>query len=130
VLDFAFRYGGFYEGSLRQFEPAFTLKPTVHLAFVFQMERDEASLPQGSFVTQLFSAHLSYNFSPNVTWSNLVQYDSDSRLLGFQSRFRWIVKPGRDLFVVAGRGWFRRFDGDYVPAFDKASAKVQYTLRL
>jgi len=130
VIDFAFRYGGFYEGRLRQFQPVLTLKTNRHLAFIFQMERDEASLPQGRFVTQLFSGRLNYNFSPNVTWSNLVQYDSESRLLGFQSRFRWIVKPGNDLFLVVGRGWFRRDDGDYVPSFDKASAKLQYTFRL
>ena len=130
VLDFAFRYGGFYDGRLRQFQPALTLKPNGHLAVVLQMERDEASLPQGSFVTQLYSGRLNYNFSPNVTWSNLVQYDSESRLLGFQSRFRWIVKPGNDLFLVVGRGWFHRFDGDYIPNFDKASVKVQYTFRL
>ena len=130
VVDFAFRYGGFYGGRLRQFQPALTLKPNMHLALVFQMERDEASLPQGNFVTQLFSGRLNYNFSPNVTWSNLVQYDSESRLLGFQSRFRWIVRPGNDLFLVVGRGWFRRDAGDYVPSFDKASAKLQYTFRL
>ncbi len=130
VVDFAFRYGGFYEGRLRQFQPALTLKPNKHLALVFQMERDEASLPQGNFVTKLFSGRLNYNASPNVTWSNLVQYDSDSRILGFQSRFRWIVKPGSDLFLVVGRGWFRRQDGDYVPSFDRGSAKLQYTFRL
>ncbi len=130
VVDFAFRYGGFYGGRLRQFQPVLTLKPNMHLALVFQMERDEASLPQGNFVTQLFSGRLNYSFSPNVTWSNLVQYDSESRLLGFQSRFRWIVRPGNDLFLVVGRGWFRRDAGDYVPSFDKASAKLQYTFRL
>jgi uncharacterized protein DUF5916 len=130
VVDFAFRYGGFYEGRLRQFQPSLTLKPNKHLSLVFQLERDEASLPQGHFVTQLFSGRLNYNVSPNVTWSNLAQYDSDSRILGFQSRFRWIVKPGNDLFLVIGRGWFRRQDGDYVPSFDKGSAKLQYTLRI
>jgi len=130
VVDFALRYGGFYAGHLRQYQPALTLKPNRHLALAVQMERDEVSLPQGHFVTQLYSGRLNYNFSPYVTWSNLVQYDSDSRLLGFQSRFRWTLRPGNDLFVVVGRGWFRRDDGDYVPSFDRASAKLQYTFRL
>ncbi len=130
VVDFAFRYGGLYQGSLRQFQPALTLKPNGHFAIVFQMERDEASLPQGRFVTQLFSGRLNYNFSPNLAWSNLVQYDSESRVLGFQSRFRWTLRPGNDLFVVVGRGWFRRHDGDYLPSFDTGSAKLQYTFRL
>jgi uncharacterized protein DUF5916 len=130
VVDFALRWGGFYRGSLRQYQPVLTLKPNIHLAIVLQMERDEGSLPQGDFVTQLYSGRLDYNFSPNVTWSNLVQYDSPSRILGFQSRFRWILRPGNDLFFVVSRGWFRRFDGDYVPSFDRGSAKLQYTIRL
>jgi hypothetical protein len=130
VVDVAFWYGGFYRGRLHQLAPSLTLKPNAHVSLVFQMERDEASLPQGDFVTQLFSGRFNYNFSPNATWSNLVQYDSESRILGFQTRFRWTVRPGSDLFVVVSRGWYRRFDGDYLPSFDKGSAKVQYTIRL
>lgn len=130
VVDLAFWYGGFYRGRLRQFEPGLTLKPNAHVSLVFQMERDEASMPQGDFVTQLFSGRFDYNFSPNVAWSNLVQYDSQSRILGFQTRFRWTLRPGRDLFVVISRGWYRRFDGEYLPSFDKGSAKLQYTIRL
>jgi uncharacterized protein DUF5916 len=130
VVDFAFRWGGFYGGSLRQYQPVLTFKPSMHLAVVLQMERDEGSLPQGDFVTRLYSGRLDYNFSPNVKWSSLVQYDSPSRILGFQSRFRWILRPGNDLFLVVSRGWFRRFDGDYLPSFDRGSAKLQYTIRL
>ena len=72
-----------------------------------------------------------YNFSTNVSWANLVQYDSESRILGVQSRFRWILKPGNDLFIVLNRGWYRReFDNRYLPSFDKGSVKLQYTFRL
>jgi len=130
VVDFAYRWGSFYDGTLRQYQPGLTLKPSTHVAVVLQMERDEGTLPTGRFVTQLFSGRLDYNASPNLTWSNLVQYDSISRILGFQSRFRWILKPGNDLFLVVSRGWFRRSDGEYVPSFDTGSAKLQYTIRL
>jgi hypothetical protein len=130
VVEAALWWGGFYGGSLRQLESQLTLKPSTHVALALQMERNDAQLPQGDFVAQVFSARLDYNASPNVTWSNLVQYDSDSRILGFQSRFRWILKPGSDLFLVVGRGWYRRFDGDYLPSFDKGSVKLQYTIRL
>ena len=130
VIDCAFWYGGFYGGRLRQIAPGLTLKPNAHVSLAFQMERNDASLPQGDFVTQLFSGRVNCNFSPNLAWSNLVQYDSESRILGFQTRFRWTLRPGNDLFVVVSRGWYRRFDGDYLPSFDKGSAKLQYTLRL
>ena len=70
-----------------------------------------------------------YSFSPDVSWSSLVQYDSESRLLGAQSRFRWILKPGNDLFVVVNRGWVRTPDDRTELAFDRAAAKLQYTFR-
>lgn len=130
VLDLAFHWGSFYGGRLRQYEPALTLKPNTHLSLELEMERNEAKLPQGDFTTQLFSGRVAYNFSPDLAWSNLVQYDSESRILGFQSRFRWTLRPGNDVFLVVSRGWFRQFDGDYVPSFDSGSAKLQYTLRL
>jgi hypothetical protein len=130
VLDVAFHWGSFYGGRLRQYEPALIFKPNTHLSVELEMERNEAKLPQGDFTTQLFSARVAYNFSPDLAWSNLVQYDSDSRVLGFQSRFRWTLRPGNDVFLVVSRGWFRRFDGDYVPSFDSGSAKLVYTLRL
>jgi hypothetical protein len=130
VVDFAYRWGSFYGGTLRQYQPGLTVKPNTHVLVALQFERDEGALPQGDFVTQLFSARLAYNFSPNLSWSNLGQYDSQSRILGFQSRLRWTLRPGDDLFLVVSRGWFRREDGSFLPSFDKGSAKLQYTWRL
>lgn len=130
VVDFAFWWGGFYEGTLRQIEPGVTVKAGRHFSAAVLMERNEASLPQGRFVTQVFSGRLEYNRSADLSWSNLVQYDSVSRILGGQSRLRWTIKPGNDVYLVVSRGWFRRFDGRYLPEFDRASAKLQYTFRL
>ena len=39
---------------------------------------------------------------------------ADRRLV--QSRFRWILQPGNDLFLVLNRGWFRTFDGGRIRA--------------
>jgi hypothetical protein len=122
--------GSFYDGTRRQIQMGLTLKPSTHLAFNLEGERNNVSLPGGDFFTTVFSANGDYNFSPNVFWANLIQYDSESRELGLQSRFRWILKPGNDLFVVVNRSWYREFDGDYHGIFDKGSAKLQYTFRL
>jgi hypothetical protein len=69
------------------------------------------------------------NLSPDLSWANLVQYDSESRLLGLQSRFRWIVRPGNDLFLVVNRGWTRPEEGRLVPEFDRGTLKLQATWR-
>jgi hypothetical protein len=58
-----------------------------------------------------------------------MQYDNESRILGFQSRFRWILKPGNDLFLVLNRGWYRTYEHTYESSFDRATVKLQYTFR-
>ena len=107
------------------------LKPNTHVAFAVEITRNSVSLREGSFPAQVVTVRANYNFSPDVSWANLVQYDNESRIMGVQSRFRWILRPGNDIFFVINRGWYRReFDGRYLPNFDKGSLKLQYTFRL
>jgi hypothetical protein len=130
VVSIETGWGGFYNGTRRQVQISLTLKPSTHFAFGFEGERNDISLPTGGFFTTVFSVRADYNFSPNASWANLVQYDSESRELGVQSRFRWILKPGNDLFLVVNRGWYRDFEGAYHRSFDRGTVKFQYTFRL
>jgi hypothetical protein len=122
--------GGFYDGTRRSVQVSLTLKPSTHLALGLDTERNDISLPGGDFTTTVVSGRFDYNFSPNVSWANLVQYDSESRELGLQSRFRWILTPGTDLFLVYNRGWYRDDRSRYLPTYDRGSVKFQYTFRL
>ena len=130
VVDAALWWGGFYDGTRRQIELGITLKPSTHVAVSMQTERNDVTLPQGTFYTQVITARADYNFSADVSWANLVQYDNESRIAGLQSRFRWILRPGNDVFLVVNRGWVRTLDDSrFEPSFDRGSAKVQYTFR-
>ncbi|MGE5358469.1 MAG: hypothetical protein ACM3NQ_05575, partial [Bacteroidales bacterium] len=131
VLQSEMTWGGFYSGTRRELVFGAELKPSTHLAFGVEVERNDVTLIEGAFETQVVTVRVNYNFSPNVSWANLVQYDNESRVLGVQSRFRWILKPGSDFFLVLNRGWYHReLDGRYLPYFDKGSVKLQYTIRL
>ncbi len=130
VVALSTNWGGIYDGTLRQTQARLTLKPGAHVGAVLSFERNSGSLPAGKFVAHIFSARLDVNASPDLAWSNLVQYDSDSRLLGVQSRVRFTLRPGSDLFVVFDRGWLRTPESRYRPSFDRGSAKLQYTVRL
>jgi hypothetical protein len=58
---------------------------------------------------------------------NTVQYDTVTRALGWQSRFRWIERPGNDIYFVYTRNWV---DLNRWSAFDqKAAAKIVTTYR-
>ena len=122
-------FGGFYNGTSRELELGLTIKPSQHLLLGLRAERADVELKQGKFFKQLFSLQTDYNFSPNVSWANLVQYDNESRILGFQTRFRWILTPGSDLFLVLNRGWFKTYESNYVSQFDRGTVKLQYTFR-
>jgi hypothetical protein len=105
------------------------VKPNSHLSIAVSVDRNNIVLAGGGFNTQVVTARADYNFTPNVSWQNLQRYDSESRLLGFQSRFRWILRPGNDLFLVVNHGWVRTFDDRFESSFNRASSKLQYTLR-
>jgi hypothetical protein len=130
VIDMAWWWGGFYGGTLDQLEFGATLKPSRHVALSVQAERNTVALPEGLFTTDILALKADYNVTPNLSWANLAQYDNESSVAGWQSRFRWILQPGNDLFLIINRGWRRTLDESrFEPLFDRASAKLQYTFR-
>lgn len=129
VVDVTYWWGGFYDGTRKQTGVGLTLKPSAHLAIALRADRNDVDLKEGRFYTQVVTARADYSFTPNVTWQNLEQYDNESKVLSYQSRFRWILKPGNDLFIVVNRGWVQNVDGRFDSIFERASSKLQYTFR-
>ena len=123
------RWGSFYDGDLTRLEGDLVLKPSAHVLVGLGGEWSRGTLRAGRFTAKVLAGRLELNLSPNLGWASLVQYDSDSRELGFQSRLRFRIRPGSDLFVVFNRGWVHEADGVYRPYFDRGSAKIQHTFR-
>jgi len=124
-------FGSYYSGRAQEINLILNYKIAPRLQGSFLIQQTFARLPQGNFVARIFTARLNYSLTPFVTFSNLVQYDNDSRNLGWQSRFRWILKPGSDLFLVFNQGWQQKPGGGfhYDTADTKLAAKIQYTFR-
>jgi hypothetical protein len=69
-------------------------------------------------------------FSPFITLTNNVQYDTQSSVLGWQSRFRWIIKPGSDRYIVYTHNWLDDAVLNRFATLDKRFAsKALYTYR-
>jgi hypothetical protein len=85
-------------------------------------------LDEGSFLTHLFSLRSEINFSPDVSWHTFLQYDNVSHQLGINSRFRWIVEPGNELFLVLNQGFGLR-DWRFRSLATEVVAKIAWTLR-
>lgn len=100
--------GSFYTGTRRMVSVDLTWRKSRHLRTELELEQNWVQLNSaGRFSARVISYGLNYSFTPLITLANLVQYDTDSSNLGWQSRLRWILKPGNELYIVLNQGWQR-----------------------
>lgn len=95
-----YSFGGFYDGEKDGYSAALDLKPWKHLTFVLAYSLNEVRLPGGDFNTQLASIRMKISFNPDMIWYHLVQYDNQSDVLGYNTRFVWEFRPGATLYLV------------------------------
>ena len=124
-------FGTYWSGHADELTTGVTYKIPPRLTVSLNTNQTFARLPQRNFVARIVTSQVNYTASPFVTMSNLIQYDNLSRNLGWQSRMRWTLQPGNDLFFVFTKGWIQEALGGF--RFDaqdsKVSAKFQYTSR-
>jgi hypothetical protein len=95
-----FAQGDFYSGERVNIEGELTWRPSRYFALSGQYEYIGVDLPQGDFVTRLVQVRTDGAFSSRLSWSNLVQYDNDSEVMGFNSRLQWVPEMGRETYLV------------------------------
>ena len=100
------------------------------LFFFVTGQWNHVKLPEGQFTTRLYRIVGETQFSPFIAVTNNIQYDSQSAVMGWQSRFRWIVTPGSDLYVVYTHNWLDDPLLNRFSTLDKrVASKVLYTYR-
>ena len=128
------RFGSFYNGDLTQWEQYVKwTSPQGRLQFGLTTENNFGHLKQGNFVQRLWQLQSAYAWSPNLVLTSFIQYDSESLNLGANTRLRWTIKPGNDLFVVWNRGWQRLIptprDLSLIPDNELLAVKLRWTFR-
>lgn len=124
-------WGTFYSGERLEASLGMGVRPRPGVTLNLSYEFNDVDLAEGSFQTKLYRLVADTQFSPFMYLVNNVQYDTVSRVLGWQSRFRWILTPGNDIFVVYTQNWLDPSD----PAFGfrtldrRGAAKAVYTKR-
>jgi hypothetical protein len=97
-------------------------------------EQNFGKLPQGNFVQRLWQLNFAYAFNPDLIFTSFVQYDNQSLSLSHNSRVRWTINPGNDLFIVWNRGWRRLItrpsDLTLIPDTDVVAVKLRWTFRM
>ena len=94
---FRYRWGTFYNGDRRDVSLAFGYKVSVPLYLGLELDRNRVDVLDGRFGTNISRLNANILFSPDITLYNFLQYDNLSRNLGWQSRLRWIIKPGNEI---------------------------------
>ena len=127
----AWIFGTYWSGHADELDTSLTYKIPPWLTISFNANQTFARLPQGNFAARILTWQVNYAASPFLSFSNLIQFDNESRNLGWQSRARWILRPGNDFFFVFSQGWIQNPDDGYqfIAQESKVSAKIQYTFR-
>jgi hypothetical protein len=94
------RGGDYYGGDWRSAFANLWWIPGSLTAFGLGYDYNHFDLPGGVIDSHLVSLWMVLRFTPRMRWSNLVQYDTISDTIGFNSRFSWEYRPGHELNAV------------------------------
>ncbi len=120
--------GSFFSGNRR--EISLDLNFRLRKGFLVNLEGEwnRVELAEGNFSTRLLQAVFRNQFNPWISLVNNIQFDSVSRELGWQSRLRWIVRPGNDIFFVYTHNWIDE-QFQLTTQDRRVAAKMSYTHR-
>ena len=68
-------------------------------------------MPNGKFTTRIINTNFDIVFSSKLSWTNLIQYDNVSEVMGLNLRLNWIPEAGQELFFVINHN-LQDFDRD------------------
>jgi hypothetical protein len=122
--------GQFYSGTRTQRQMNLNVRLRPGLIVYVTGEWNRLKLAEGEFSTRLYRLVSETQLSPFIALVNDVQYDSQSAVLGWQSRFRWILTPGNDLYLVYTHNWLDDpLLNRYATLDKRAASKILYTYR-
>ncbi len=124
--------GGFYNGTRVRTFGNFTWAPSPRFRTGVGFNIQEIDLPveNGKFTTRIVNTNFDIVFSSRLSWTNLIQYDNVSEVVGLNLRLNWIPEAGRELFFVINHN-LQDFDEDnsFHSLAADVVAKASYTFR-
>ncbi len=93
-------WGHFFGGNITTWQASWGWKIGIPFFAGLEYEQNHVTLSDREFTTRIYRINADIYFSPDISLSNYVQYDNVTDQWGWQSRFRWIIKPGNEIFLV------------------------------
>jgi hypothetical protein len=128
VVNFSYVREGFWSGNREIYGTGLTLRPFTGVNLIANWDHNIIELAEGSFNTHLFRFTGNIDLNPWISLVNFIQYDNLTKLVGLNSRFRWILRPGTDLFLVYNHNWINLPDR-FTSLESQATFKFTYTHR-
>ena len=131
-VEASMEFGDYYGGEITRMslEPVYIPNEHVRLGMSFEDVQIELGGAGGDYATQLYTWRMDLNFDPMTSWNTFVQYDTEGKNLSTQSRLRWIIEPGRELFLVGLFGFDKASsESSFVTSDQSLAVKLNYTLR-
>ncbi len=123
---FSLARGTFYSGTLTRFTGNFTLRPGALLQAEVTYDVMKVVLEEGNFQVHIAGLRTTLTPSPTLAWKNYLQYDNVSRSLGLNSRLRWTLEEGNDLYLVFNQDWDAG-GGTYYPQDRNIAVKIAWS---
>ena len=121
--------GGFYTGSSDELSTRLNWRKSARLTTGIEFRQYWVRLDEGNFNTSLALLRFNYFFNPRIAVTNFVQYDTDTSNIGLQSRLRWIIKPGQEVYLVFNHEWQENPLDRFEALRSDVRAKLNYTVR-
>ncbi len=124
----AIQAGEFFDGDRLDTAVEVEWRPSPNLLLGFFWEQNDINLPAGEFQVQVAQARANFLFTPDIAWTNFIQWDNVSDSLGINSRLRWIIDPGNEIFFVVNQA-FDTFDDRFDGTSTEVTTKIGWTFR-
>ena len=124
----AIQAGEFFDGDRLDTAVEVEWRPSPNLLLGFSWEQNDINLPAGEFQVQVAQARVNFLFTPDIAWTNFIQWDNVSDSLGINSRLRWIIEPGNEIFFVVNQT-FDTFDDRFDGTSTEVTTKIGWTFR-
>ncbi len=93
-----------------------------------EYEHNAGELDEGDFIQRLARLRATLAFTPEISFSNVLQYNNEADRMGLNSIFRWEIEPGNDVYLVFNYDW-DEVGGDLPPTYTEGAIKVAWMIR-
>jgi hypothetical protein len=95
-----YEWGDFFDGTKKTMKIETGWQALVHLFVGSEFEKSFLALPGGEIDVGIYRLIMNVLFNPRINLFTFIQYDDVTETSGWQSRFQWIIRPGREVLLV------------------------------